>query len=157
MVAARSRDSVVCRAVDDQPVSQWSFSARTPNVHRDFATRRRITEHFPGTIQRRDDRLARPATRPEKQFPFGLRRALIAEIQNRQQVFSHEKRIAPMPMNYSVRFDPKFGYYRARFWERGITDTYAKVPAKFWRELGIEPPTEKNDKHEKLALKWAAA
>jgi len=62
-----------------------------------------------------------------------------------------------MPMNYSVRFDPKFGYYRARFWERGITDTYAKVPAKFWRELGIEPPTEKNDKHEKLALKWAAA
>lgn len=60
-------------------------------------------------------------------------------------------------MNYSVRFDPKFGYYRARFWDRSTgEDTYAKVPDRFWRELGIDTPTEPDVRYEKLALRWAA-
>lgn len=61
-------------------------------------------------------------------------------------------------MNYSVRFDPKFGYYRARAWDRTTgADTYAKVPDKYWLELGLETPSKPDPKHEKLALKWAAS
>lgn len=60
-------------------------------------------------------------------------------------------------MNYSVRFDPKFGYYRARFWDHATgEDTSAKVPDAFWREMGIAPPTAPDTRHEKLALRWAA-
>src|SRR5882672_169771 len=66
-----------------------------------------------------------------------------------------------MPLNYSVRFDAKLGYYRARFWESGASDTYVKVPDTYWRELGYDPPREEPESErqrrflERFAQEWA--
>lgn len=62
-----------------------------------------------------------------------------------------------MSLRYSVIFDERRGYYVARFWESGYSDTKVKVSPKFWKELGYKiPPTEPNPKLEKEALRWAA-
>jgi integrase len=65
-------------------------------------------------------------------------------------------------LKYSVKFDSNHGYYRARFWESGYTDAYAKVPDAFWISLGHTPPRiepadeRKRTLYLKLALEWAS-
>jgi integrase len=67
-----------------------------------------------------------------------------------------------MALKYAVKFDATKGYYRARFWESGYTDAYAKVPDEFWISLGHTPPrSEPADEKRrnlllKLALEWAS-
>ena len=67
-----------------------------------------------------------------------------------------------MARKYSVKFSAKHGYYRARFWESGYSDAYAKVPDEFWISLGYRPPRTLPSKEKdqllylKLALEWAS-
>jgi integrase len=60
-------------------------------------------------------------------------------------------------LSFSAFFDPKFGFYRARFWSHSLgVDTERKVPEAFWQELGVKPPKKPLDRFDKLALNWAA-
>lgn len=62
-----------------------------------------------------------------------------------------------MPLSFNAAFDTRFGYYRARFWDRDAGfDTERKVPPAFWREIGFPAPERPSEKADKLAYRWAA-
>lgn len=47
--------------------------------------------------------------------------------------------------------------YEARFWRSGLKDTRRVVPSSIWPEYGLRVPDEPSPRHERVALRWAAA
>jgi integrase len=58
-------------------------------------------------------------------------------------------------MNFSVYWNPKRGNYEARF--RSVDfDTKLKVPDKFWKSIGLPVPDAPTERHDRMAVRWAA-